>query len=64
MATTSHKFRKFALPDNLRRELVLLAAATGEDPADILADAVTLHLDALGELIEEDASTLIPVALP
>ena len=55
-------FRRLSLPSALRTKLVLFCNATGEDPSDVLADAVTLHLDELGELVDEPRGRAAPDA--
>ena len=55
------------LPPRLAAQLVAHAAAFGDDPADVLADAVALHLEAMEEetaaAIQIDGLLAIPVPM-
>jgi hypothetical protein len=44
-----------ALPKPVIEKLVEYCEASGEAPLDVIADAVLLHLDALGDLMPERA---------
>jgi hypothetical protein len=52
-----------ALPDWLGAQLAGHCVRAGESLDDIVVDAVALHLDDLGERIEEDEPLPVPAAL-